>query len=200
MKINQPKLYIVLDHNLDFSDKESGVARLKSIFVKEELEEYLLYASHLSNQEPEIPQDIQMDKQDADGAIWLTINNIHVKIHKHIIQLQFPVIFRAFFDYENLRNAVYNLLEKLFIPCGSTEMTVYPSYWLYAFYEIKNDWHKKRLLILQEKICNRCNSYKRTKLNLRQCLSDKLEDTNEMKNKGYKGWFVKTFSISDCPN
>jgi len=190
MKTTQPQLYIILDHHLDFSNKGNCVAHLKSISIREELKQYLLYASHLSNQEPEIPQNIQVEKQDADGAIWLTINDIHLKIHKRIIQLRFPVIFRSFFDYENLRNAVYNLLKKLFIPCGSTEMSIYPSYWLYAPYEIKNDWHKKRLLILQEKICNRCNSYKRTKLNLHQCLSNELKNANEMKNKGYKGWFV----------
>jgi hypothetical protein len=191
MKTNQPQLYIILNHTLDFSDKEDCVARLKSTAIKEELERYLLYASHLFNCEPEIPQDIQLEKQDIDGAVWLIVNNIQVKIHKHIIQLRFPIIFRAFFDYDNLRNAVYELLKKWFIPCGSTEMSIYPSYWLYAPYEIKNEWHQRRLILLQEKICHQCNSYKRTKLNLRQCLSNELESANEMKNKQYKGWLVK---------
>ena len=191
MKPNQPQLYIILDHAFDFSDKEKCIAILKNIPIRAELEQYLLYASHLFNKEPENPQDIQIEKQEQSEAIWLTFNDIHIKIHKHIIQLQFPIIFRAFFDYENLRNAIYDLLKKWFIPCGSTEMSVYPSYWVYASYEYKQDWHKKRLLILQEKICNQCTSYKRTKLNLRQCLSNELEDTKEMSNKQYKRWFVK---------
>jgi hypothetical protein len=191
MKPNQPQLYIILDHTFDFSNKERCIAILKNIPIRAELEQYFLYASHLFNKEPENPQDIQIEKQEQNEEIWLTFNDIHIKIHKHIIQLQFPIIFRAFFDYENLRNAIYDLLKKWFISCGSTEMSVYPSYWTYASYEYKQDWHKKRLLILQEKICNQCTSYKRTKLNLRQCLSNELEDTKEMSNKQYKRWFVK---------
>ena len=189
MKTKQPQLYIILNHNLDFSDKETCIAHLKNTPIKEELEQYLLYASHLFNCEPEILQDIQVEKQDIDGAIWLMVNDIQIKIHKHIIQVQFPVIFRVFFDYDNLQKAVLELLKKWFIPCGSTEMSVYPSYWLYANYEIKNDWHQRRLIILQDKICHQCNSYKRTKLNLRQCLSNELTEAKEMKNKQYKGWF-----------
>jgi hypothetical protein len=190
MRTTQPQLYIILDHTLDFSDKENCITYLKNIPIKDELEQYLLYASHIFNKEPEILQDIQVEKQDTDNAIWLILNDIQIKIHKHIIQLRFPVIFRAFFDYENLRNAIYELLKKWFIPCGSTEMSIYPSYWLYAAYEIKNDWHQRRLILLQDKICNHCNSYKRTKLNLRQCLSNELKETEEMKNKQYKGWFA----------
>jgi len=190
MKTKQPQLFVILNHTLDFSNKEGCIAHLKSIPIKEELNQYLLYVSHIFNKEPENQQDIQIEKQDKDGSIWLAINDIHIKIQKHIIQLRFPIIFRVFFDYDNLQNAIYELLKKWFVPCGSTEMIVYPSYWLYAPYEIKNDWHRRRLIILQDKICNQCNSYKRTKLNLRQCLSTELTEAKEMKNKQYKGWFV----------
>jgi len=191
MKQEQPQLYIIIDHTLNFSDKENCVACLKNISVKEELEQYLLYLSHLANKKPENLQNIQMEKQDEDGSIWLILNDIRIKIQKHIIQLQFPIIYRAFFDYDSLRNAIYELLKKMFIPYGLSEMSVYPSYWLHEHYEIKNAWHKKRLFILQKKICKKCTSYKRTKLNLRQCLSYELEDAKEMKKKQYKGWFVK---------
>ena len=189
--MKQAQLYIIINHALDFSDKESCVAKLKNISIKEELEKYLLYASHLSNQKVEIPQELQFEKIDEENAIWLRLNDICIKIHKNIVQLRFPIIFRAFFDYEPLRNAVYDLLKKLFLPCGSTQMSAYPSYWLYVHYEIKNDWHQRRLTVLQEKICNQCNSYKRTKLNLRLCLSDEMEDVKKMSEKQYKGWYVK---------
>ena len=188
---NQPQLYIIINHTLNFRNKENCIAKLKSVPIQEELEQYLLYASHLSNKKPDYPQDIQVEKQDDDGTIWLLLNDIHIKIQKHIIQLRFPIIFRAFFDYDSLRNAIYKLLQKIFIPCGSTEMSIYPSYWLYANYEIKNDWHKRRLLILQEKICNQCTSYRRTKLNLQQCLSNELNEIKEMKNKKYRGWYIR---------
>ncbi len=191
MGMNQPQLCIIIDHALVFSDKELCVATLKSISITEELEQYLLYASHLSNKEVETPQYVQLEKVDEEGAIWLVLNDVHIKIHKHIIQLRFPVIFRAFFDYDSLRGALYELLKKLFIPCGSTELSAYPSYWLYEPYEIKNDWHERRLIILQEKICNQCNSYKRTKLNLQLCLSNELKSIKEMTEKRYKGWFIK---------
>ena len=191
MKTNQPQLYIVIDHDLDFLDAQSCIAKLKNTPIREELEQYLLYVSHLSNQEVEPPQDIQLEKIDEDNAIWLMLNDIQIKIHKHIIQLRFPVIFRVFFDYDSLRDAICGLLEKLFTACGSTQMSVYPSYWSHENYEIKNDWHKRRLIILQEKICDKCNSYKRTKLNLRLCLSNEIEDVKLMRNKQYKAWFVK---------
>ena len=192
--MKQPQLYIIIDHALDFSNKDLCIAKLKSASIKEELKQYLLYASHLSNKEVENPQDIQFEKIDENNAIWLTLNDIHIKIDKHIIQLRFPIIFRSFFDYDSLRNAVYDLLKKMFIPCGSTEMSAYPSYWLYVPYEIKNDWHQRRLTVLQEKICNQCNSYKRTKLNLKLCLSNEIENIKEISNKQYKAWYVKKLS------
>jgi hypothetical protein len=193
--MKQPQLYIIMDHKLDFSEKILCINMLRNIEMENELSQYLLYASHLTNKEPENPQPIQIEQVDEDGIIWLSLHGICIKIHKHIIQLRFPVIFRAFFDYVYLRDAIYNLLKKLFIPCGTTEMIVYPSYWSYAHYEIKNDWQKKRLIVLQEKICEKCNSYKRTKLNLRFCLSNELLDEKQVAGKHYKAWFVKKIDI-----
>ena len=191
MKTNQPQLYIVIDHNVDFLDTQLCVSKLKNTSIKEEFEQYLLYVSHLSNKEIDTPQDIRLEKIDDDNAIWLTLNDIQIKIHKHIVQVRFPVIFRAFFDYDFLREAICNLIKKLFTAYGSTQMSVYPSYWSYADYEIKNDWHKRRLTVLQDKICDKCSSYKRTKLNLRLCLSDEIYEVKDMRNKQYKAWFVK---------
>ncbi|MDR0603534.1 MAG: hypothetical protein LBG80_04435 [Bacteroidales bacterium] len=189
--MKQPQLYIIMDHTLNFSEKELCINILKNIPMEEELHQYLLYVVHLTNEAPENPQPIQVEQIDDDGIIWLQLHGICIKIHKHIIQLRFPVIFRAFFDYVYLREAIYNLLKKIFIPCGATELIAHPSYWTYAPYEIKNDWHQKRLIALQEKICEKCNSYKRTKLNLRFCLSNELLDEKQVTDKHYKAWFVK---------
>ncbi|MDR1181797.1 MAG: hypothetical protein LBL13_07445 [Bacteroidales bacterium] len=180
-----------MNHTLNFSEKDSCINIFKEQRIDDELNQYLLYVAHLTNEKPENPQTIQIEQIDDEGVIWLRLNDIRIKIHKHIIQLRFPVIFRAFFDYTNLREAIYNLLKKIFIPCGTTEMVVYPSSWLYASYEIKNDWHHKRLMVLQEKICEKCNSYRRTKLNLRLCLSNELLDVKQVADKHYKAWFIR---------
>ena len=199
MKPNQPLLYIVIDHDVNYLDTKLCVEKLKNTSINQQLEEYLIKISHISNNEIDTPQDIRFERIDEDNAIFLSLNDIQIKIHKHIIQLRFPVIFRAFFDYDPLRNSICNIVEKLFISYGSTQMSVYPSYWSYADYEIKNDWHKRRLITLQDKICNKCTSYKRTKLNLKLCLSDEIYDVNQMKNKQYKGWFVKDIFRTFAP-
>ena len=157
--MKQPQLYIIMDHTLNFSEKETCINILKNIPMKEELNQYLLYVVHLTNETPESPQAIQVETIDDDGIIWLRLHGICIKIHKHIIQLRFPIIFRAFFDYVYLREAIYNLLEKLFIPCGATELIAHPSYWNYASYEIKNEWHQTRLIALQKKILWRIAKY-----------------------------------------
>jgi hypothetical protein len=180
-----------MDHTLKFSEKELCINMLKELKIENELNQYLLYVAHLTNENPKEPQTIQIEQIDEEGVIWLSLNEIRIKIHKHIIQLRFPVIFRAFFDYAYLQEAIYDLLKKIFISCGTTELAAYPSHWDYASYEIKNDWHRKRLLILQEKICEKCNSYRRTKLNLRLCLSNELLDMKQAADKRYKIWFSK---------
>ena len=185
----QPLLYIIIDHALDFSKKESCINLIKSQSIEAELEQYLLYASHLTNTPPKEVQQIEL-KQTTDGeAIWFTINDIDIKIHKHSIQLCFPFNFRTFFDYEPLRNAVEQLLRQWFLPIGAEEYTAYPSFWQQSPTEIRNAQHEKRLSVLQDKICHQCISYKRTKLNLGLCLS-RIEDPKLMANKQYKGWFV----------
>jgi hypothetical protein len=181
-----------MDHLLDFSEKESCINKIRNTEIEDELKQYLFYATHLTNESPKMPQFIQVEQIDEKDLICLTLNEIHIRICRHIIQLKFPVIFRSFFDYSYLREAIYHLLKKLFIPCGATELIVYPSYWSYAPYEIKNEWHQRRLIILQEKICEKCTSYKRTKLNLRLCLSNGVENINQVVDKHYKAWFIKT--------
>ncbi len=192
--MNQPLLYIITDHNLDFSDKEKCINLIKNQDMQLELEQYLLYVSHLTNTEPEEVQPVQL-KQVEKGEIWLFINGIDIKIRKHIVQLHFPFIFRSFFDYTPLRKAIEALLAKCFVPAGANEYIAYPSFWQQSFTEVRNPQHEKRLAILQDKICHRCVSYKRTKLNLELCLFQAVRNPDLMKDKKYKAWFIGETSV-----
>jgi hypothetical protein len=190
--MKQPQLYIITNHLLNFSDKAHWIQTIEQLQIEEELTSYLVYASHLSNREAEQAQAIQIEQANDTEIIHLQLNDILIRIDRHIIQLKFPIIFRVFFDYEPLREAIYALILKLFLPCGATELAAYPSYWEQSLYEIKNEWHRKRLAVLQEKIACNCTSYKRTKLNLQFCLSDALSDPNAMAKKQYRAWFVQS--------
>lgn len=184
----QPLLYIITDHNLDFSEKEKCIDLIKNQDIKSEMEQYLLYVSHLTNTEPEKVQSVEL-KQINKDEIWLVVNEIDIKIRKHILQLRFPFIFRSFFDYAPLRKAVEALLMKWFALFGANEYVAYPSFWQQSFTDVRNPQHKKRLAVLQDKICHQSVSYKRTKLNLEFCLFQAVENPELMKNKNYKAWF-----------
>ena len=188
--MTQSLLYIIINHTLDFSKKENCIDRIINQSIEPELKQYLLYVSHITNTSPEDIQPIQLKPMTDEDTIWLTVNDIDVKIHKHSIQLCFPFNFRVFFDYEPLRNAIEQLLRRWFVPIGTEEYIAYPSFWQQSSTEVRNPQHEKRLAILQDKICRQCVSYKRTKLNLELCLSHAIKDPKLMANKQYKSWFI----------
>ena len=188
--MTQPLLYIITNHMLDFSKKEDCISLIQSQPIEAELKQYLLYVSHITNASPEEVKSIQLKPTTDNETIWLAINDIDIKIHKHSIQLCFPIKFRVLFDYEPLRNAVSQLLRQWFVPIGAEEYIAYPSFWKQSNIEVRNPQHKKRLTVLQDKICRQCVSYKRTKLNLEFCLSRAIESPALMRNKQYQGWFV----------
>lgn len=190
--MTQPLLYIITDHNLDFSNKEQCLDLIRSQDIQLELEQYLLYVSHLTNTKPANVQPVQLKQMNKD-EIWFVINGIEIIIRKHIIQLRFPFIFRSFFDYVPLRKAVETLLIKWFASFGADEYTAYPSFWGQSFTEVRNPQHEKRLAVLQDKICHQCVSYKRTKLNLEFCLFQAVKNPELMRSKNYKAWFVWRF-------
>ena len=183
----QPLLYVITNHNLDFSKIGKPIDLIQMQPIEMELKQYLFYVSHLTNMPPEDIQSIQLKQTTDNGTIWLTVNDIDIKIYKHSIQLCFPFKFRVFFDYKPLRDAVEQLLIKWVAPLGAEEYIVYPSFWEQSSFEIRNIQHGKRLFVLQDKICHQCISYKRTKLNLEFCLP-RIEDPKLMKKKQYRGW------------
>ena len=190
--MNQPLLHIITEHSLDFSNKEMWIDRIKNQPIQSELEQYLFYASHLTNAPPEEIQPIELRQLSDDGEINFSLNHIDIKIRKHIIHFCFPLVFRAFCDYTPLREAIEQLLGRWFSPFGVEEYVAYPSFWKQSFTEIRNAQHEKRLAVLQNKICCQCVSYKRTKLNLELCLSTPAQKAESMKDKQYRGWFVNS--------
>lgn len=185
----QPLLYIITEHSLDFSNKEKCVELIQNQDIRQELEQYLFYVSHLGNTKAAEAQQLQL-KQLKQHEISLFVNDIEIKIRRHIIQLCFPFIFRSFFDYEPLQKAIETLLKKCFSSFGANEYIAYPSFWNQTFTEVRNPQHERRLAILQDKICNQCVSYKRTKLNLELCLREATTTPQAMQRKRYRGWFV----------
>ena len=190
-KMNQPLLYIIADHRLDISNRLSCKSLLENLPIGLELENYWLYAAHLTNEPPKVKERLLFQRVDDSGTLWFEVNGIDVKLAKNAIQLKFPVIFRSFFDYDYLRIAVYALLLKLLSTCKSTEFVVYPSFWEYYPHEVKNSWHHRRLMIAQKQICENCISYKRSKLHLSHCLSKEILGIKQMANRHYRGWYVR---------
>ncbi|MDR1879158.1 MAG: hypothetical protein LBQ64_06305 [Bacteroidales bacterium] len=188
--MKQAQLCMLTDHALDFTNKDVCIRSLTNQAVEEELCRYLRYASHLDNTEAGQALPLEVKQITDTGTVLLALSGIAIRIDRHIIQCGFPVIFRAFFDYEPLRKAIYTLLRALLLSCGTTELTACPSFWTYNSYEIKNEWHQKRLLVLQEKVVRLSTSYKRSKLNLRLCLPE-ITDLKQAANKQYKVWYVK---------
>jgi len=192
--MTQPKLYIIADHQLDISNPLSCKSLLEEFPIDLELENYLFYASHLTNVPPLKKEPLLFQKMDDGGNLWFEVNGIVIKLAKNAVQLKFPVIFRSFSDYDYLRVAIYVLLLRLLSICKSTELAAYPSFWKQYPHEVKNSWHKRRLMAAQKQICENCVSYKRTKLHLTHCLSKEVSTPKQLANKRYRGWYIKKLS------
>ena len=189
--MTQPQLYIIADHQLDITNPLYCKSLLDTLPMDLEWNNYLFYVSHLSNTPPLASKPFLFQKADDRGNLWFEANGIVVKLAKNAVQLKFPIIFRAFSDYDYLRIAIYALLLKLLTACKSTEFTAYPSFWEQYPREIKNSWHQRRLTVAQKQICENCTSYKRTKLHLNYCLSQEISDVKLLAEKQYRGWCVK---------
>ena len=189
--MTQPQLDIIADHQLDIANSLSCKSLLENLSMDMELENYLLYASHLTNMPPQTKESLSFQRIDDFGRLCFAVNGISINLAKNALQLQFPIIFRAFPDYDYLRVAIYALLLKLLSACKSTEFTAYPSFWKQYSYEIKNSWHGRRLFVAQKQICENCISYKRTKLHLTRCLSEETTDIKQLADKHYRGWHCK---------
>ena len=185
--MSQPLLYIIADHQLGISD----TSLFEGMPIDLALENYLLYVSHLTGELPKTREPLLFQKADNLGNLWFEVNGIVIKLAKNAIQLKFPIIFRSFSDYDYLRIAVYALLLKILSVCKSTEFAAYPSFWEHYSHEVKNDWHKRRLIAAQKQICENCISYKRTKLHLRRCLSKEVSDVKHLASKHYRGWYIQ---------
>ena len=192
--MTQPRLYIIADHQLDVANSLSCKSLLEELPMDMELENYLFYASHLTNEPPQTKEFLRFQQTDELGRLCFAANEIVIKLAKNAVQLQFPVIFRSFSDYDYLRIAIYALLLKLLSACKSTEFTVYPSFWEYYPHEIKNAWHHRRLMIAQKQICENCVSYRRTKLHLTNCLSEETPTPKQLADKHYRGWHSERLS------
>ena len=189
--MTQPQLYIIADHQIDVANPLLCKSLLENLPIDLELENYLFYASHLTNAPPLAKKTLLFQKADDLGNLWFEVNGIKIKLAKNAVQLKFPIIFRSFSDYDYLRIAIYALLLKLLSACESTEFSAYPSFWKYYPHEVKNSWHQRRLMVAQKQICENCISYKRTKLHLTRCLSKETPDPKQLADKQYRGWYVK---------
>jgi hypothetical protein len=187
----QPQLYIIANHQLSVSNPLFYKSLWEELPIDMELENYLFYAAHLTNEPPKAKEPLVFQKTDDLGTLWFEGNGIVVRLAKNCIQLRFSVIFRSFPDYGNLRIAIYALLLKMLSACKSTEFIAYPSFWDYYPHEIKNSWHRRRLQVAQKQICENCVSYRRTKLHFLHCLSEATPDPKQLANQQYRGWYVE---------
>ena len=181
----QPQLVLIANHALTSTAATGPVLPDVRLFASE-IHEYCLRYTQLTNQQVENTEAI-WPKGESDCRF--SYLDIQVNIQKHIIQLKFPFIYRAFFDFTPLRLSIFNMLKPVFTAYGTTECAAHPSRWDYSWIHYNNEWKLQRLEQMQQKILFQCTSYKRTILNLTHCLGEPCHTWQSVSHSNYLRWW-----------
>ncbi len=192
--MQQAHLIWIANHQLNIKQKDEIISLCLNLDVKDVLQNALNVQAHLENYKiPEIAEKIRYKHTDLDGTIYFSFNNIEIRIAKHLLQFRFPFVFRVIIDFELLKKSYHAFLYKFLSPFQTTALIAYPSFWHYEAYEIRNDWHERRLYELQNKIVNTAHSFNRTRLNLKHALGDPERERAKIMAKKYKVWLEITY-------
>ncbi len=193
--MRQAHLIWIADHRLDIKQQDEILSLCLQIDVKDLLQNALDVQAQLENYKiPEIAQSLTYQHTDSDGEMYFSVNDIEIRIAKHLIQFRFPFIFRVLVDFELLRNKYNAFLHEFLAPFQTSALIAYPSFWNYEEYEIRNEWHRRRLYELQNKIVNTCHSFHRTRLNLKHALGESDSDSKQIMAKKYRVWIEIAYS------
>ena len=192
--MQQARLIVIADHYLNVKVKDEIISLCLQSDVKERLQNALNIEANLENyKKPVIAQGMLLKGIDSDGNLHFSINEIQVRISKHLVQFRFPFIFRVIADYTALRNAYFLFLDQFLKPFQTKALIAHPSFWEQLPHEIKNEWHAQRLKELQDKIIHESTSFKRTKLNLEHCLGTSASNSKDTMAKKYRTWIYLSY-------
>lgn len=187
--MQQARLTVIADHTLNFKEKETIIAICKENELESLLQEALNLQSNIVNyKDPDQAEKVVYQGVNKNGDLLFSVNEISIRVSKHLIQFNFPFLFRVMIDYIPLRNAYYRFLHHYLSPFQSTLLIEFPSFWEQNPYEVKNEWHRRRLKELQFKLVNESTSFKRSRLNLEHCLGEPTYDVRNIMANKYRIW------------
>lgn len=195
----QPYLILIADHQLDWSKKHRPEHLFTDCSIELFMENYCHWVYQLNGHTPPVKSHFTLS-YDLDGEAVCELCDINIRIQKHIIQFNFPFIYRAIVDFLPLRTAVFQLLEPMLLSIGATSCAIFPSFWNYPKEYIHNQWHHDRLLLLQEKIVRKSVSYKRTLLNLQTCMGPAQINIDDIARYNYWAWWQGIINPVDVDN
>ncbi|MBO4282695.1 MAG: hypothetical protein J5873_05835 [Bacteroidales bacterium] len=146
---------------------------------------------------PEAEAQLAYLGRNAEGDALLRWCGIRLRISRHLIQCDFPCLFKTWTDYEAFRISLDRFLCTLLRPFQSTEALFVPSFWEVESYRFQNDWQQRRLRQLQQKITHKENSYKRSLLHLQHCLGSPAEDFQDKGKAAY--WRKNVYDMDTGP-
>lgn len=192
--MQQAHLILIADHSLNIKEKDSIIAFCLQSSIRDLLQEALNIQANLENYKtPDTAQQMEFKEADIDGNLYFSVNNIGIRVSKHLIEFRFPFMFRVIVDYVALRNAYYRWLHAFLSPFQTTAIIELPSFWEYEEHEIRNEWHRRRLYDLQHKITTNSDSFKRVSLNLTHCLGAPETEALDIMKKKYKVWIALSY-------
>ena len=187
--MQQARLILIADHALNIKEKETIITLCTENNVDSLLQEALNLQSNIVNyKDPDQTEKVIYQGINKNGDLLFIVNEISIRVSKHLIQFNFPFLFRVMVDYIPLCNAYYRFLHYYLSPFQSTRLIEFPSFWEQKSYEVKNEWHGRRLKELQYKLLNESTSFKRSRLNLQHCLGEPTYDVRSIMVNKYRIW------------
>ena len=129
---------------------------------------------------PEMPEPlITYLGANQEGDRLLQWCGISIRISRNVIVFCFPALFKTWLDFEAFRIGLDRFLCKFLRPFQNTSLLFLPSYWKTSEYNIRNETHRKRLALMQQKITHAETSFKRCRQHLAHCLGEPAPSLRE---------------------
>ena len=168
----QAKLYILSDFSVKEKEMPLLVHQCCQLDFSRIADHLTAHRSLFYSFPEKTSTQVTWKKRTEEGDIYLFFNGICIRISRHVIQFYVDAPFQTWVDYEAFRLLLNDFLSAFLRPFAPKQLLFLPSYWEQPFGTVKNEWHEKRLQILQEKITQEAVSFKRSLLHLRQCLGE----------------------------
>lgn len=183
--MKQAKLYILCDLSVNGKEIDTLVhqSTLRDFgYISNKFEKY----RGLFEFFPDTPTPyVQWLGKNDENEHLLCFNGIHIRIGKHLIRCNTETLLKTWRDFEDFRMAIHAFLADFLRPFQTETLLFIPSFWKQPFGTVKNEWHEKRLQLLQEKITCHTVSFKRNLLNLQHCLGNPQNDWNNTSDSCY---------------